>query len=295
MMNSLFSVAGKNVVVTGASRGLGMHIAEGYVRAGANVVITGRHQDVLQQTCDEIKKKLSKENDKSVTSITSISADISKRSGCNDLASKIKQVDIFKNGKLDVLVNNAGNAWGEPLSKNSGKINWGWDRVLDLNVKGLFYLTRECIPLLRRDKLEGHVANENGCGPYDDPGRVINIGSVVGILPQEAPTHAYDASKAAVHHLTKKLSGELALMGITVNAVAPGFFPTRMSKGLEKYATFEEMTRNCPMRRLGEAKDIQGACLYLSSEAGSYCNGIILPVDGGYTGSTTMPLANDEI
>ena len=142
-------------------------------------------------------------------------------------------------------MNNAGTSWGEELDRKSGRANWGWDKVLDLNVKSIFYLTRECIPMLQRDQ------------STSDPGRVINIGSVAGLLPQEAPTHAYDVSKAAVHHLTKKLSADLASKRITVNAIAPGFVHTRMSDGLKKWGGgLEKVAQNIPLGRLGNESDM---------------------------------------
>merc|ERR1712151_1455907 len=112
-----------------------------------------------------------------------------------------------------------------------GKMNWGWDKVMDLNVKGIFYLTRACVPLL------SPKADNNNDTSSIDPGRVINIGSVAGLLPQEAPTHAYDISKAAVHHLTKKMSADLASKHITVNCIAPGFVKTKMSEGLDTWTS----------------------------------------------------------
>jgi NAD(P)-dependent dehydrogenase (short-subunit alcohol dehydrogenase family) len=151
---------------------------------------------------------------------------------------------------------------------------------LDLNVKGLFYVTRACLPLLRMSATQ------------DDPARIINIGSVAGIQPQNAPTHAYDASKAAVHQLTHKLAAELASSYITVNAIAPGFVPTRMSAGLATWGANETaLASHVPLQRLGKDSDMAGAAIYLSSQAGSWCTGVILPVDGGTTGARPIPLS----
>lgn len=157
--------------------------------------------------------------------------------------------------------------------------NWGFDKVFDLNVKGLFYLTRECIPLLE--------------GTWTDPGRVINIGSVTGMVPQEAPTHAYDISKAAVHQLTKKLAHDLAPKHITVNCLAPGFVPSRMSAGLATWgADAEKITSTIPLGRMGNEDDMAGACIYFSSRAGAWCTGVILNVDGGTVGALQIPLSS---
>jgi NAD(P)-dependent dehydrogenase (short-subunit alcohol dehydrogenase family) len=143
----------------------------------------------------------------------------------------------------------------------------------------MFYLTRACIPLL-----------EKAATP-EDPARVINVGSIVGLISQNAPTHAYDASKAAVHSLTKKLAADLASQNITVNALAPGFVQTRMSKGLETWGgTPDQMARCIPLQRWGNEDDMAGACIYLSSRAGAWCTGVILNVDGGAVGAIQVQL-----
>ncbi|CAB9498396.1 Diacetyl reductase [(S)-acetoin forming] [Seminavis robusta] len=266
-LNSLFSVAGKNVLVTGGSRGIGLMIAKGFVDAGAKVLLTSRDE----KACAEAAESLKSDN------VQYVASNVSTREGCVALASHT--ASVFDN-KLDVLVNNAGASWGEPLDRDSGKANWGFDKVFDLNVKGLFYLTRECIPLLKR---------ETG----DDPGRVINIGSVAGMVPQEAPTHAYDASKAAVHHLTKDLARELAPKHITVNVLAPGFVPSRMSAGLATWGgDAQALANKIPLGRMGEEDDMAGAAIFLSSKASSWCTGVILNVDGGTVGAMPIPLSS---
>jgi NAD(P)-dependent dehydrogenase (short-subunit alcohol dehydrogenase family) len=149
------------------------------------------------------------------------------------------------------------------------------------NVKGVFYLTRACIPLL-----------ENGATALN-PSRIINIGSIVGLVPQAAPTHAYDVSKAAVHQLTKKLAADLASKHVTVNAVAPGFVPSRMSDGLAAWgATPDVIARTIPLGRMGTEEDMAGACLFLSSRAGAWCTGVILNVDGGAVGAIQVQLGS---
>ena len=155
---------------------------------------------------------------------------------------------------------------------------------MDLNVKGIFYLTRECVPLL------DHTATK------EDPARIINIGSITGICPQNAPTHAYDISKAAVHQLTKKFAADLASRQITVNAVAPGFVPSRMSSGLQSWGGTEEaISKNIPLGRMGNEDDMAGACLYFSSRAGAWCTGVILNVDGGQVGAMQIQLSNSNL
>mmetsp|Transcript_4568 Transcript_4568/g.6943 ORF Transcript_4568/g.6943 Transcript_4568/m.6943 type:complete len:272 (-) Transcript_4568:1511-2326(-) len=265
-ISNLFSVTGKNVLVTGGSRGIGLMIAKGFVMNGANVLLTSRDPKACEQAASQLSCKF-------------VASNVSTREGCKQLAEHVK--DVF-DGRLDVLVNNAGTSWGEPLGRESGRANWGFDKVFDLNVKGMFYLTRECIPLLERKVTT------------DDPGRIINIGSVAGFIPQDAPTHAYDISKAAVHHLTKKLSGDLAPLGITVNCLAPGFVPSRMSEGLKTWGVDEDaISTSIPLKRMGGIEDMTGACLYFSSKAGSYCTGVILNVDGGAVGATRITLGSE--
>jgi NAD(P)-dependent dehydrogenase (short-subunit alcohol dehydrogenase family) len=262
---SLFSVAGKNVLITGGSRGIGFMIAKGMAQAGANVLITSRDLKACQEAATEIQCQY-------------VATNVSSREGCDELVAHVRSVF---HDRLDCLINNAGTSWGEPLDRDNSKSGWGFDKVLDLNVKGMFYLTRACIPLL-----EQHATR-------DDPARIINIGSVAGILPQEAPTHAYDISKAAVHHLTRKFAADLASKSITVNCVAPGFVPSRMSSGLASWGgTAAKLAANVPLQRLGNENDMAGACIYFCSPAGSWCTGVVLPVDGGTVGAMQIPMAS---
>mmetsp|Transcript_19370 Transcript_19370/g.33237 ORF Transcript_19370/g.33237 Transcript_19370/m.33237 type:complete len:307 (+) Transcript_19370:32-952(+) len=302
--SSLFSVAGKNVLVTGGSRGIGLMIASTFVRNGANVLLTSRDPKACEEAANSLLSNKTNES-----SIHHIPSNVSTREGCKALAQHTHQ--IF-NGRLDILVNNAGTSWGEDPGygvngRESGKMNWGWDKVMDLNVKGMFYLVRECVPMLQRRRIDGNDSENKG-GSDDstmdklstasplDPGRIINIGSVTGFLPQDAPTHAYDVSKAAVHHLTKKLAADLAPRGITVNAVAPGYVPTRMSTGLFSTWTegddVQDAVSTIPLGRMGNEDDMGGAVLYLSSRAGSWCTGVILNVDGGAVGAMQIPLSS---
>ena len=302
---ALFSVAGKNVLVTGGSRGIGLMIASQFFRHGANVLLTSRDPKACQEAAESISSSSATSN-----KVHHVASNVSTREGCKALAHHTS--DIF-NGRLDVLVNNAGASWGEDPgydkgSRESGKMNWGWDKVMDLNVKGMFYLTRECVPMLQRRE----VNNDNSSDGSDattsssqsetssDPGRVINIGSITGFIPQNAPTHAYEVSKAAVHHLTKKLASDLAPRGITVNAIAPGYVKTRMSSGLSTWLPKMDdekesehvIAETIPMGRMGNEDDMGGAAIFLSSKAGSFCTGHILAVDGGSVGCIQIPLSN---
>jgi NAD(P)-dependent dehydrogenase (short-subunit alcohol dehydrogenase family) len=266
--SALFSVIGKNCLITGGSRGIGLMIATAFVRHGANVLLTSRDESACKDAAGKLDCHY-------------VSSNVSTREGCREL---VKHAAELFDGKLHILINNAGTSWGENPGYDgheSGKANWGWDKVLDLNVKGMFYLTRECVPLLEKS------------ASLQDPARIINIGSVAGLVPQEAPTHAYDASKAAVHQLTRKMAADLAARKITVNAIAPGFVETRMSAGLGKWgATTDKVASSVPLGRMGNQDDMGGACIYLSSKAGSWCTGIVLPVDGGTVGALQIPLSS---
>lgn len=239
-------------------------IAKGFAEQGANVLLTSRSEAACQEAADALKCHY-------------VASNVSNREGCEELARHVAQV--FDN-KLHCLINNAGTSWGEPLERNS-KANWGWDKVLDLNVKGIFYLTRACLPLLE------------ATATAQDPARIVNIGSVVGLVTQEVPTHAYDASKAAVHNLTRKFAADFAPKHITVNAVAPGFVPSRMSQGLAAWGgDAEALANKTPLQRLGSDDDMAGACIYYCSRAGAWTTGTILPVDGGITGAMQLPMSS---
>ena len=297
-MDKLFNVAGKNVLVTGGSRGVGLMIASTFFKHGANVLVTARDPKACEEAAKSLISQRSTMDNAVPPAVHHVASNVSTREGCKALAQHTHQ--IF-NGRLDVLVNNAGTSWGEDPgydadARESGKMNWGFDKVFDLNVKGIFYLVRECVPMLQQRQRVGGD-KEGDTNDNADPGRIINIGSVTGLLPQDAPTHAYDVSKAAVHHLTKKLAADLAPRGITVNCIAPGYVPSRMTKGLSTWMDGdkdmkEQISKNIPLGRMGNEDDLGGACIYLSSRAGSWCTGVILTVDGGMVGATQLPLSN---
>ena len=256
-MSDLFSIEGKTALVTGGSRGIGLMIARGFVEAGARVYISSRKQEV----CDAVAADLSK-----IGSCVSLPADLSSEEECLRLAGEIRE----RESELNILVNNAGANWGESYESFPEK---GWDRVLDLNVKALFFLTRACTDLL-----------EKGASA-EDPARVINIGSVDGIKTPLLDTWAYSSSKAAVHMLTRHLAKTLAPRKITVNAVAPGPFQSQMMAAtLDAFG--EAIAKSNPMGRIGEPNDMAGVAIYLASRASAYVTGVLIPVDGGISGLT---------
>jgi len=226
-------------------------IAGGFVDAGARTYISSRNAEV----CDAVAAELS------ATGVCiSVPADLSTESGCRELAAEMGR----REERLHVLVNNAGNTWGAPLEEFDDA---AWDRVLALNVKGVFHTTKFLLPLLEAASTE------------DDPARVVNIGSIDGIHVPVLETYSYSASKAAVHQLTRHLAKKLAPR-ITVNAIAPGPFQSKMMAAtLEAFGS--QIAANAPMKRIGRPDDMAGAAIYLASRAGAFLTGVILPVDGG--------------
>jgi NAD(P)-dependent dehydrogenase (short-subunit alcohol dehydrogenase family) len=251
-VSDLFSIAGKTALVTGGSRGIGLMIARGYVEAGAAVYISSRKKDV----CDEVAAELSK-----VGTCVSLPADLATEAACVELAAEV----AGRESKLHILVNNAGATWGEPLADFPAD---AWDKVLDLNVKSPFFLTRALLPQLE------------AAGTADDPARVINIGSIDGIQVPLMETYSYSSSKAAIHQLSRHLARQLGRKHITVNAIAPGPFESKMMAAtLREFG--DDIARSSPLGRIGRPDDMAGAAIFLASRAGAYVTGTVLPVDGG--------------
>jgi NAD(P)-dependent dehydrogenase (short-subunit alcohol dehydrogenase family) len=256
-MSELFDVSGKTALVTGGSRGIGLMIAGGLVKAGARVIVSSRKEDQLREAAAELS---------AAGDCDPIVGDLSSPAGAAALAAATSE----RFPKLDILVNNAGATWGAPLDEFPAS---GWDRVMHTNVEGIFHLTIALLGALRA------AASE------DDPARVINIGSIDGLRTPVTDNFSYSASKAAVHMLTRHLAKRLAAEHITVNAIAPGPFPSKMTAFmLDEPSAREAVEAIVPLGRIGRGDDVAGLTLFLASRAGSYLTGTIIPLDGGITG-----------
>jgi NAD(P)-dependent dehydrogenase (short-subunit alcohol dehydrogenase family) len=256
-MSDLFDISGKSALVTGGSRGIGLMIARGLVQAGANVIVSSRKSADVQTAAEELAK---------LGSCEAIPGDISTPEGAAALAAATRE----RFASLDILVNNAGVVWGAPLEEFP---TVGWEKVLHTNVEGVFHLTVALLPALR------------AAAAPNDPARVINIGSIDGLRVPAMENYSYSASKAAVHMLTRHLAKRLAPEHITVNAIAPGPFESKMMAFiLENPETREAVEHEVPLGRIGRADDVAGLTLFLASRAGAYLTGTVIPLDGGITG-----------
>lgn len=254
-IDNLFSVRGKTVVITGGTSGLGLIMAEGLLKNGANVLIASRKQS----NCDAALEELSP-----LGKVHGVAADISTAEGRKVL---VDFVETNYSG-INVLINNAGTNYGAKLEDYPDE---GFEKVINTNLSAVFSLSRDLTPHLEKS------------ASAEDPARIINIGSMDGLhvpVVQRIPTFAYSASKAAVHHLTRTMAVHLASKQITVNAVAPGFFASKMTDYVFEHF-LDDIESDCPLKRVGKSEEIVGIVTYLMSAAGAYTNGATIPIDGG--------------
>ena len=254
MINELFGVAGKTLLITGGAKGIGEAITRAFVKCGAKVFICSRDLESGKALAAELS---------AFGECTALACDIAsdedRKRFTEDFRSRVS--------RLDVLINNAGALWAAPIAEYPES---GWDKVYDLNVRGTFFLIRDLLPLLE------------AAGTAQDPARIINIGSINALYLPAHETYAYTSSKAALHHLTRHLASQLARRHIVANVIAPGQFPSKLLKGTIAKNGLDAVVANIPLGRLTNEDDMAGAALYLASRAGAYVTAAVIPVDGGY-------------
>ena len=250
-----FDLTGKSALITGGSRGLGLQIAEALGEQGASIILSSRKAPDLEQA----QKHLAGLGIKADW----VAADNSREDDVKRLADEA----ITKLGKVDILVNNAGATWGAPTEDHPIE---AWDKVMNLNIRSLFLLSQQ---IGKRSMIPNKY------------GRIINIASIAGLRGStgEMQTIAYNTSKGAVVNFTRALAGSWGRYGITVNALAPGFFPSKMTKGIIDMVGVEKLAEGAPLRRIGDEDDLKGAALLFASDAGKHITGQILAIDGGLT------------
>ena len=255
-LKQLFDLSGKTALVTGGSRGLGLQLAESLGELGARIVLSARKTGELQEAQAHLAS-LGIEAD-FIAADGSIEADIH----------RLADEALARLGRIDILVNNAGAVWSAPAEDHPID---AWDKVMDLNIRGLFLLTQQIGKRSMIPRGYGRIVN------------MASIGGLRGNAPDAMSTIAYNASKGAVVNFTRALAGEWGRHGITVNAIAPGFFPSNMTRGLLNKLGADSVAAEVPLRRIGDSEDLKGAVALFASDAGKHITGQILAVDGGAT------------
>ncbi|MBK0393375.1 SDR family oxidoreductase [Ramlibacter algicola] len=252
-VQQLFNLEGKTALVTGGSRGLGLQLAQALGEAGAKIMLSSRKAGDLEEAAADLQA--------AGIDARWIAADASKEEDIRRLADETLQ----RMGHIDILVNNAGAAWGAPAEDHPVE---AWDKVMNLNIRGYFILSQ-------------HVAKASMIPRQS--GRIINVASIAGLggNPPDMQTIAYNTSKGAVVNFTRALGAEWGKYNITVNAICPGFFPSRMTKGTLERLGEDKLAAHAPLRRLGDDEDLKGLCLLYASDAGKHITGQWLAVDGG--------------
>ncbi|MBT9457840.1 MAG: SDR family oxidoreductase [Burkholderiaceae bacterium] len=252
-VQTLFDLSGRTALITGGSRGLGLQIAEALGEAGAKLVLTSRKADDLEQAMAHLQGR--------GIEVSYVAADASDPTQAREVVAK----GVQHLGHVDILVNNAGATWGAPAEEHPLE---AWDKVMNLNIRSLFVFAQA---VAKASMIPQRF------------GRIINVASIAGLSgnPTMMNTIAYNTSKGAVVNFTRALAGEWGQHGITVNALAPGFFPSKMTQGLLAKVGAENLAQHAPLRRLGDDDDLKGAALLFASAAGKHITGQILAVDGG--------------
>ena len=269
-MNALFNLNGKTALVTGGGTGIGLMVTEALAKSGAKVIIVSRKKYNIEKARDSILAF----NPQSC--IYAVTGDLSDEAKIAKLVTKIKNLTE----SIDILVNNSGVSWGAEL----GNFPYSaWEKVFSVNVSGLFHFTQSLLPLIERN------------AKTDNPSKILNIGSVMGSTPYGDGAYSYSASKSAVHHLTQILAKELAKKRITVNALAPGPFASKMTDfAMNSDKKINSVVSGVPLGRIGCAKDIAAATLFICGQGGNYITGAIIPIDGGLHISTGPELFSNS-
>lgn len=269
--SNLFDLTGKVALVTGGATGIGRMAAEGLAAAGARVLIASRKADACEAVAAEINAL------GLAGQVEGFGGDVATQAGIDALVAEVQR----RTDRLHILMNNAGRTWGAPLGEHPYD---AWDKLLSLNVTGMFHLTQCLLPLLE------------AAASDDDPARVVNVGSVMGDIPKGTATYSYAVSKGAVHHMTRVLSNDLAPRRITVNAIAPGPFVSKMTAfALATDAGQAKSAQGVPLGRVGRPEDIAGALQYLCGRGGAYLSGAILPLSGGMQSNAPGSLFNEDL
>jgi NAD(P)-dependent dehydrogenase (short-subunit alcohol dehydrogenase family) len=250
----LFSLAGKTALVTGGGSGIGMMIAGGLVRRGVKTYITGRDAARVSACAEELAADGGE--------CVGLAAELGDEDGPGALAALFRE----REEALHILVNNAGASAAGSLAEMTVA---DWDLVMNVNVRAAYFVAQQLLPQLKA------AASE------EDPARIVNVGSIGGLHIPNWEAHAYNVSKAAIHHLTRSLCKALGKDKITVNAIAPGPFPSRLTD-TSSDAVKKSVATYVPLGRPGTAQDAEGAVVFLTSRAGAYVNGTTIPLDGGY-------------
>lgn len=268
--SALFDLTGKIALVTGGATGIGRMATEGLAAAGARVLICSRKADACEAVAAEINAL------GLPGTVEGFGGDVATEEGIDAIVAEVSG----RTEKLHILMNNAGRTWGAPLGNHPYE---AWDKLLKLNVQGMFHLTQQLLPLLK------------SAATPDDPARVVNVGSVMGDIPKGTQTYSYAVSKGAVHHMTRVLSNDLASEYITVNAIAPGPFVSKMTAfAIGTKEGQDETAKGVPVGRVGRPEDIAGALQYLCGRGGSYLSGAVLPLSGGMQSVAAGSLFNLE-
>lgn len=253
-VQQLFNLSGKTALITGGSRGLGLQMAEALGEQGASIVLSSRKQSDLDEAVAHLQSR--------GIQASAIAADLSKEEAVTPLVDEA----LKRLGHIDILINNAGATWGAPAEDYPVD---AWDKVMNLNIRSIFLLSQ--------------AVGKRSMIPRKS-GRIINVASIAGLAgnaPGTMQTIAYNTSKAAVINFTRTLAGEWGVHGITVNAIAPGFFPSKMTKGLLEHLGEEKIAKEAPLQRIGDDEDLKGVALLFATDAGKHITGQTLAVDGG--------------